>query len=158
MMYHPFMLRRLPKPGKRRAAEARDLLGCRRGVAAIEFAVAGGVIALALVAMADAGLMARAALDLAHAVRVGAQAAMDGATPGSLEARMAAAGGEPGATFAAARICACPEATGAALACGATCLDSAPTAIFVELAGRVTYQGLIVPDRELSAALRVRLR
>lgn len=144
---------------KRLRGQAARLLAAREGVAAIEFALVGALLALALLAMVDSARLAQARMALDHVARAGAQAVILGGDGAAAVAAMrAAAAGTGAGGFRAPPACACPETPEASVPCGTTCAGDAPTSIFYDLAASAEVEGLLGPRVTLRTAYRAQAR
>lgn len=132
-------------------------LADRRGVAALEFALAAPILAAVLVLGADGWLRARQVLDMRTALQTAARYYQSGGGDDEV-ARTAALSAWPGrpadGVVTALRACRCPAAPSA---CDAACPDGAPPSAFVTLTAASRYRGFLgeapIAEREV---IRVR--
>ncbi len=110
------------------ADRLRRLLGCSRGVAAVEFALAAPILLGVLVPVADLGIAFAKQQQLRQAVQAGAQYAAshpwDQASPAAIASVVTAATPLSGVTVSPApyQQCGCPNGSGITTAtCGSTC-------------------------------------
>lgn len=131
----------------------RRFLCDRRGVAALEFALAAPVLAAVLVLGADGWLQARQVLDMRTALQTAARYYQSGGADDAV-ARATALAAWPGrpadGEVAALRACQCATAPSA---CDTNCPDGAPPSSFVTLSASSRYQGIVrsrlVTEREV---------
>jgi pilus assembly protein CpaE len=141
------------------------------GASAVEFALIAPMLIIGLVTMVDVGLAANERMTIDHVLRSGAQRAM--ADPGAgavLNVLKDTAtrnftlppDGAPQPphtlSLSAVRFCACPEDTGAAVACSTICSGPKPTFIYYRLLGAKTYKGMIIPSVTSSISMQVQIR
>ncbi|MDA8233114.1 MAG: pilus assembly protein [Magnetospirillum sp.] len=123
------------------------LAACRRGVAAVEFALAAPILLVLVLGLADFGMATNERMRLTSAARAGAQYAMGNPTDsaGTRQATLAAANGLNSGTVSVTLSCGCND--GSTITCGGTCPTSAPwTYVTVTVAENyallVTYPGI----------------
>lgn len=165
-----------PRPAageSRRTASgrARAWWGCRRGVAATEFALVAPILAVTLLTSIDLGraLTERMAID--HALRAGAQRAM--ADPGTAsvldvmettaETNFTLTGdalntAESTLDLSVVRYGACPGNLGYAVDPATVCSGSTPTYIYYRMEAAKTYTGWLAPDIAFDRAALVQIR
>lgn len=141
----------------------RRFAGSERGVSAVEFALIAPFLVFALLAMVDVAFAVNERMEIERLLRGGAQHAMS--DPGEANVRTvieasAESGFAAGSAFTLTvqRYCACPSDSDTAVTCSASCPDSDVTAIYYRMDGARTHTGLILPDIDLDAVARVRVR
>ena len=121
-------------PRNRALLRLRRLGRDRRGATAVEFALILPVLIVALVGLADYGLMVYDSNELENAARAGAQYALKGHDESEddaaiEDAALAALPDGTGVAVAVSRACLCPDGTGAT--CGDECTDEVPAGRYV---------------------------
>lgn len=144
---------------------------CKRGVAAVEFALVAPILAFMLLAGVDMGRAIAERMAMDHALRAGAQESMK--DPGAARVlqvtqdtaannfpldESGAGTGDTPLSLSAIRFCTCPEDTGFAVACSTVCAQSKPTFIYYRLAGAKTYAGWIMPAFGVDRTVQVQIR
>ena len=125
----------------------------RRGVAATEFAIAGGALALMMMGIYDYGNTAWHSLQVRNAVRAGsAWAAYHGFDATQIATTITTASNYPAitATPAPTLICGCPDAVAGivASACGGTCPGGGTKGKYVAVSARAIYHFVLpLPGR-----------
>jgi Flp pilus assembly protein TadG len=120
------------------------LFSCRRGVAAVEFALATPILLVTLVGMADFGLAVNEKMRLYTAARAGAQAGLGDATATATitQAVTSAANLDAGAvTVTVAQSCGCADGTTAV--CGTVCADASTQRGYVTVTVNESYAMLL---------------
>lgn len=142
----------------------------RSGVAAVEFSLLAPVLCFGCIATVDLGMALGERIAIDHVLRTGVASAMRDEGQTQVRKILVAAGresfdvvqGSSGSadTLAvdAVRYCACPDNTGAAVACTTVCAGSLPTYVYYRLTARKIYSGMIVPDISFDASTRVQAR
>lgn len=137
----------------------------RSGVSAIEFCLISPMIFFGLLSLVDVGRAINERMALDAALRAGAQIAMSDLGTTAVQSavtlvdmgRMAT--DERGTLLLnVERFCACPEDTASSLSCTAICAGLSPTAIYYQLKGSTTFDGILIPTIELATESRVRVR
>lgn len=144
---------------------------CRRGVAAVEFALVAPILGFILLASIDLGLAVSERMAIDHVLRAGAQSAIP--DPGeatvvdvmrtTAQTNFALSGtatetGDSVLALSAARYCACPESVGFAVACSTVCSGSKPTFIYYRMTATKTFTGWITPQIAFDRAAQVQIR
>ncbi|MGQ7791080.1 TadE family protein [Faunimonas sp. B44] len=142
----------------------------------MEFALLAPILFFGLLATVDLGLALHERMSIDHALRAGAQSAMTDPGPAAVRRIVeetagrnftVASGTTDGTTFLAGqsplaveveRFCACPSSPDAAVGCGTACAGGQPTYVFYRLTGEKPYEGMLIPDLGLSAAVQVQTR
>jgi Flp pilus assembly protein TadG len=146
------------------------LLGCNRGVAAIEFGLAAPIVLAALVPVADLGMAFSQQQQLRQAVQAGAQYAAT--HPWNLNAPTAIASAVTAATPlsgiaispAPYQQCGCPNGSGITTAsCGYTCSNGQTAGYYVAVSAQLPYTpvlpySLLGSSTTLSAQSMIRIR
>ncbi len=121
----------------------RRLLGDRRGVAAVEFAMIAPILAFAGVAVIDGWNMAARVAEMRTSVKAGGQYYMSGGTDDAAARAVALAAwvNKPAdGTLAVERSCKCG---GTVHACNTLCSDSKPPASFISLTATRPVDGTV---------------
>ena len=116
----------------------------RRGMAAVEFAIAAGFLSLALVGLYDLGRASWTRMQVVSAAHVGAAfAAANGFNANLISNAVANSSSLStlSATPAPASVCGCPGGTAGVtiVACGSACSDGGGAGTYVQVAARGTY-------------------
>ncbi|GIX10925.1 TadE/TadG family type IV pilus assembly protein [Elioraea sp.] len=121
------------------------LFGCRRGVAAAEFAVIAPVMVLLLAGLVDLAGALQQTIRLESAARAGAQYAMSfpSDTAGITAATTSALGSADGTVSVVPAYCACPGGGTGVVACEGTPCNGAPSAVYVEISVTRAYTAII---------------
>lgn len=132
----------------------RRILGCmgRGGVAAMEFAIAAGALALMMMGIYDYGNSAWHKLQVHNAVRAGtAWAAYHGFDAAKIETVVTTASNYPAITAVPApvQVCGCPDAAGIVdAACGSACAGGGTAGKYERVAARADYNFVLpLPGR-----------
>lgn len=140
------------------------------GASAVEFALFAPILFFSLLGTADLGLALYERMTIDHVLRAGAESAMaDQGEPRILHVLETTAAknfslssqtgsSESSLTLSASRYCACPESPGTVVACSTTCPGDEPTQISYRLAGKKTYNGMIIPAINFGPSLEVQIR
>jgi Flp pilus assembly protein TadG len=120
----------------------RRLLGCRRGAAAVEFALMTPIVTAAMVGVTDMGLAANEKMRLTNAARAGAQYALSNPTDtnGTQSAVQSAAPGMSSVSVSLSKTCGCAD--GSSLTCGNTC-NSGITRTYITVTASTTHTFLV---------------
>jgi Flp pilus assembly protein TadG len=117
------------------------------GVAAIEFAIMGAVLALVLVCTIDLGLGLYQKMEVQTAAQVGAQYAAEhgfDANTISTIVQNSASGLTVSASPAPSQSCGCPGASGVVPAtCGSACADGNAAGVYVTVSSAGTYTTIL---------------
>lgn len=143
--------------------QARTLLEAEGGVSAIEFALLAPVFVFSLLSAVDLGFAAFERMTIDHVLRAGAQSAMSGQDLDDVQkvletTRAKNFGDTAPLAVAAVKICACPEAPSASVACLTVCAGSAPPSVFINLSASKTYNSIFLPNMTLSPSKQVQVR
>ena len=125
----------------------KGFAGAQGGVAAIEFAITGGLLALLVVAGADISMGFYSYMQVQNSAQAGAQyAAVHGFNSSSISTAVTNATSTPGisASPAPAQFCGCPSGTALTpVACNATCADGMNAGTYVSASAVRDYSTLI---------------
>ena len=125
----------------------KGFAGAQGGVAAIEFAITGGLLALLVVAGADISMGFYSYMQVQNSAQAGAQyAAVHGFNSSSISTAVTNATSTPGisASPAPAQFCGCPSGTASTpVACNATCADGMNAGTYVSASAARDYSTLI---------------
>jgi pilus assembly protein CpaE len=151
--------------------EARSVLGrllrCTAGVSAVEFALVAPVLVIGAFSTADAGMAVHERMMIGQALRAGAQLAMAGASETDIrEALQSVAAenftvawdGTPAddtLVLEVASYCICPGETIQQVDCATSCDSGASATRVYRLSASKTFQGVMLPDFPVSAAVAV---
>ncbi len=153
--------------GRRRARGPLDrLLRCVAGVSAVEFAIVSPVLVLGTFGVTDTGMAIYERMMMNQVLRAGAQPALQGANESVvLDVRKQAATGNFSVADGAATgdelelgvetSCACPGDAAVSATCGATCDSGTPALRFYRLTAAKSFQGVLLPEFNLSYSLEV---
>jgi len=143
----------------------RASLRCRRGTAAVEFALLAPLFIGVLAAFSDLGIGAYRHMQAVEAAEAGAQSAVrQGYNSAAVEAAAAGATSLPSISTSSTQFCGCPSGTAlAAVGCGTTCPDGAAAGGYVTVSVATPYTALlpypgIASPLTLSAQSTVRLQ
>lgn len=153
-------------PGRMRAL-VRRLLGCAAGVSAVEFALLAPVLIVGAFSTADAGMAIYEKMMIGQALRAAAQRVMSGADEDDVRAVLQevasqnfAIAGDGGAQDGALsigvnRYCACSGETFVQVGCTAICDSGLSATRFYRLTASKTFDGVMLPDFDLSGSVAV---
>jgi Flp pilus assembly protein TadG len=147
----------MARGGLLRMIPIRRLLSDTHGASALEFAIGGPVLILALLAMVDVGVAIGTRMELDRVVRSGAQAAMslnNDATAIRAIALASTADAE-GLEVDVTQQCRC---TAVDNACTALCADGSAPSVFFVIAAEREQPGIILGSRDIVSQTRVQLR
>lgn len=138
------------------ARRLRALPGCRRGVSALEFALAAPILCIGALMLVDVGLGIGARMELDRNLRAGVQAAM---TLERSEAEIAEiiqlAAGTPLSELTVTPECQCGAQ---ASACDSFCGPNEPPSVFVAIRASRDHPGPMSGGKSISVAARVQVR
>jgi Flp pilus assembly protein TadG len=152
------------------AGRLRRLLGCDRGVAAVEFALAAPILLGALVPVADLGIAFAKQQQLRQAVQAGTQYAAGNPwnqnSPTQIAAAVTAATPLTGMTVSPSpyQQCGCPNGSAiTTTTCGNACSGGDTAGYYVVVSAQLTYTpvlpySLLGSSRVLSAQSTIRVR
>jgi Flp pilus assembly protein TadG len=151
----------------RTGQDIRAFAAARDGVAAIEFAILGTVLALILVCTLDLGLGIYEQMQVQAAAQAGAQYAAEhgfDANRITTIVQTAASGLTVDASPSPSEGCGCPDASGVVPAdCGTACADGNTAGVYVTVSAAATYATIIpypiLPNRyALASQSKVRIQ
>jgi pilus assembly protein CpaE len=130
---------------------------CDAGASAVEFAIGGPMLILAMIAMVDVGSAIGERMDMDRGVRAGAQAAMSliGDTVAIKGIVESATTDTAGLDVSVDLACSCG---GAATICTAMCATGDEPSIEMRIASTRTYSGILFRNLALESATDVQIR
>jgi Flp pilus assembly protein TadG len=148
----------------------RRLLGCNRGVAAVEFGLAAPILLAALVPIVDLGIAFSSQQQLRQAVQAGAQYAAthpwNQSSPTTIASSVTAATPLSGITVSPSpyQKCGCPNGSGiTTVTCGYSCSNGQTAGYYVVVSAQLQYTptlpySLLGSSTTLNAQSTVRIR
>jgi pilus assembly protein CpaE len=134
-----------------------ELLRDERGASAVEFAIGGPMLILALLAMVDVGSAIGERMDMDRSIRAGAQAAMSligdpGVIQGIVEET---ATSTDGLGVSVDMVCSC---AGIGASCTSTCASGDEPSVEMQIAATQTYSGILFRNLALESSTNVSIR
>lgn len=124
---------------------SRTSLRCRRGTAAVEFALLAPLLISVLAAFADLGIGAYRHMQVVDAAEAGAQFAVrQGYNSAAIQGAVAGATGLSSVSTSSTQFCGCPSGTAlVTVGCGTTCPGGGAAGDYVSVSAQTQYTPLL---------------